>query len=74
MTSEQLLLVIFGIIIVLLIFLVFIMWIRIQQLLKDVERMEQNICSTTADLDLLSHDVEEIKKLKIQNHNQLTIF
>lgn len=65
MTSEQLLLVIFGIIIVLLIFLVFIMWIRIQQLLEDVERMEQNIRSTTADLDLLSHNVEEIKKLKI---------
>jgi hypothetical protein len=65
MTSEQFLLVIFGITIVLLIFLVIIMWIRIQQLLEAVEQMEQNIRLTTADLDLLTHDVEEIKQLKI---------
>lgn len=65
MTQEQFLLTTFGIIIVLLIFLVYIMWVRIRQLMQDMESMQSRIRYTDSELDALTRNVEEIKKLKI---------
>jgi cell division protein FtsL len=65
MTTEQFLLLIFGVIIVLLIFLLVIMWVRIRQLMQDMETMENMIRNTDSELDVLARNVEEIKKLKI---------
>jgi len=65
MTLEQFLLMIFGIVIVLLIFLVFIMWVRIHQLMLDMENIENRIHDTDSELDILTRNIEEIKKLKI---------
>jgi len=65
MTQEQFLLTIFGIVIVLLIFLVYIMWVRIRQLMHDMETMQSRIRYTDSELDALTRNVEEIKKLKI---------
>ena len=65
MTQEQFLLTLFGIVIVLLIFLVYIMWVRIRQLMHDMETMQSRIRYTDSELDALTRNVEEIKKLKI---------
>ena len=65
MTLEQFLLMFFGIVIVLLIFLVLIMWVRIRQLMHDMENMENRIHDTDSELDILTRNIEEIKKLKI---------
>jgi Na+-transporting methylmalonyl-CoA/oxaloacetate decarboxylase gamma subunit len=65
MTLEQFLLMIFGIIIVFLLFLVFIMWVRIQQLMHDMETIENRIHDTDSELDVLTRNIEEIKKMKI---------
>jgi|WetSurMetagenome_2_1015567.scaffolds.fasta_scaffold398957_1 hypothetical protein len=65
MTLEQFLLIVFGIGIVLLIFLVLILWVRIRQLVHDLERMENRIQGTDSELDILTRNIEEIKKLKI---------
>lgn len=65
MTTEQYLLMIFGIIIILLIFLLFIMWVRIRQLMHDMETIGNMLRDTDSELDVLARNVEEIKKLKI---------
>jgi cell division protein FtsL len=65
MTLEQFLLMIFGIIIVFLLFLVFIMWVRIHQLMHDMETIENRIHDTDSELDVLTRNIEEIKKMKI---------
>ena len=65
MTYESLLLIIFGIIILVLLFVVYIMYVRIQQLLRDFDQMESKMKVTDSEIEALARNVEEIKKLKI---------
>jgi predicted Holliday junction resolvase-like endonuclease len=65
MTFETLLLIIFGIIILVLLFVVYIMYVRIQQLLREFDQMESRMKVTDSEIEALARNVEEIKKLKI---------
>lgn len=65
MTFETLLLMIFGIIILVLLFVVYIMYVRIQQLLREFDQMESRMKVTDSEIEALARNVEEIKKLKI---------
>jgi predicted Holliday junction resolvase-like endonuclease len=65
MTFETILLIIFGIIILALLFIVYIMYVRIQQLLREFDQMESRMKVTDSEIEALARNVEEIKKLKI---------
>jgi len=65
MTFETLLLIIFGIVILVLLFVVYIMYVRIQQLLREFDQMESRMKVTDSEIEALARNVEEIKKLKI---------
>jgi predicted Holliday junction resolvase-like endonuclease len=65
MTYESLLLIIFGVIILVLLFVVYIMYVRIQQLLREFDQMESRMKVTDSEIEALARNVEEIKKLKI---------
>ncbi|MBP1929396.1 putative Holliday junction resolvase-like endonuclease [Methanolinea mesophila] len=65
MTFETILLIIFGIIILVLLFVVYIMYVRIQQLLREFDQMESRMKVTDSEIEALARNVEEIKKLKI---------
>ncbi len=65
MTFETILLIIFGLIILALLFVVYIMYVRIQQLLREFDQMESRMKVTDSEIEALARNVEEIKKLKI---------
>jgi predicted Holliday junction resolvase-like endonuclease len=65
MTFETILLIIFGLIILTLLFVVYIMYVRIQQLLREFDQMESRMRVTDSEIEALARNVEEIKKLKI---------
>lgn len=65
MIDGSLLLVLFGIVIVFLLFLVYLMQRRIQQLLVEVEHLGGRMQVTTSEIEALSKNVEAFKKLKI---------
>ncbi|HUU75045.1 MAG TPA: hypothetical protein VMW63_03035 [Methanoregulaceae archaeon] len=65
MTLELSLIIIFGIVIIVLLFIVYVMNVRIQQLLRDFEQMESKMRLTDSEIEVLARNVEEIKKLKI---------
>ncbi|MCU0632083.1 MAG: hypothetical protein MUC66_03795 [Methanolinea sp.] len=65
MTLEQMLLIFCGIVILILIILVFFMYIRIKQLIRDFELLESQIMFTDSEFDTLMQNVEEIGNLKI---------
>jgi cell division protein FtsL len=65
MTFETILLIIFGIAILVLLFVVYIMYVRIQQLLREFDQMESRMKVTDSEIEALARNVEEIKKLKI---------
>jgi len=65
MTFETILLIIFGIVILVLLFVVYIMYVRIQQLLREFDQMESRMKVTDSEIEALARNVEEIKKLKI---------
>jgi cell division protein FtsL len=65
MTFETILLIIFGVIILTLLFVVYIMYVRIQQLLREFDQMESRMRVTDSEIEALARNVEEIKKLKI---------
>ena len=60
----EILMIIFGLVILFLLFLVFLMYRRIQQLLIEVENLKGRMNVTTTELETLSRNVEEYKKLK----------
>jgi cell division protein FtsL len=55
---------IFGFTILFLLFLIMIMQRRINQLLTDVERLGGKVKVTSSELEALTRNVEEIKKLR----------
>jgi predicted Holliday junction resolvase-like endonuclease len=61
----ELIVVIFGLVIVFLLFLVVIMQRRIQQLLNDVNRLSGKMQVTTTELEELTKNVEHFKKLQL---------
>ncbi len=66
MTSlEGTMLVIFGLVIVLQLFIMYVMLVRIKQLLGEYDQMESRMRVTDAELEELTKNVEEFKKLKI---------
>ena len=55
----------FGFVILFLLFIVYLMQRRIQQLLSEVNRLSGKMSVTTSELETLTKNVEEFKKLKI---------
>lgn len=55
----------FGFVILFLLFIVYLMQRRIQQLLNEVSRLSGKMNVTTSELETLTRNVEEFKKLKI---------
>ena len=65
MTFEGILLTILGVVVILLLFIMYIMLVRIRQLLSELNTMESRMRVTDAELDELTRNVEEFKKLRI---------
>jgi HAMP domain-containing protein len=65
MTLEGYLLIFFGVIILVLLFLIELMQRRVEQLLDEVERLRGRMNVTTTEIEALTRNVEEFKKLKI---------
>jgi predicted Holliday junction resolvase-like endonuclease len=55
----------FGFVILFLLFIVYLMQRRIQQLLNEVGMLSGKMNVTTSELETLTRNVEEFKKLKI---------
>jgi hypothetical protein len=64
MLFQEVLLILFGFAILFLLFLVAVMQRRINQLLRDVDRISGRMRVTSTELEALTKNVEEIKKLK----------
>jgi hypothetical protein len=63
--QTQILLVIFGAVIVLQLFVMYIMLVRIRQLLGEYEQIEGRMKVTDSELEELTRNVEEFKRLRI---------
>lgn len=59
------LLIILGIVIVLQLFIMYIMYVRIQQLLSEVDVLGSRMSITDSELEALTKNVEKFKQLKI---------
>lgn len=57
--------ILFGVIILVLLFLMVLMHRRIQQLVVEIEELKSKMNITTSELEALSRNVEEYKKLKM---------
>jgi cell division protein FtsL len=58
-------LILFGVIILILLFLMLLMHRRIQQLVVEIDGLKSKMNITTSELEALSRNVEEYKKLKM---------
>lgn len=65
MGVETIILPILMIIIIVELFLMYLMHIRIQQLMKELERLNSRMEITDVELEQLTRNIEEFKKLKI---------
>jgi len=66
MTIEQILLLIACIVIIILLIIVFFMYLRIRQLIRDLEVLQSRLTISDSELDTLISNVEHmIKKIKI---------
>jgi HAMP domain-containing protein len=65
MTLEGYLLIFFGLIILVLLFLIELMQRRVEQLLSEVDRLSGRMNVTSTEIEALTKNVEEFKKLKI---------
>ncbi|HDR74316.1 MAG TPA: hypothetical protein ENN85_10505 [Methanoculleus sp.] len=65
MTLEGCLLIFFGVIILVLLFLIELMQRRVEQLLDEVEGLRGRMNVTSTEIEALTKNVEEFKKLKI---------
>jgi hypothetical protein len=61
----EVLVLLFGCVILFLLFIVYLMQRRIQQLLSEVGQLSGKMNVTTSELETLTRNVEEFKKLKI---------
>ncbi|MDD1676730.1 MAG: hypothetical protein LUQ40_03225 [Methanomicrobiales archaeon] len=62
---ESYLLIVFGIVIIVLLFVMYVMLVRIRQLLGEYDQMQSRMKVTDNELEELTRNVEEFKKLKI---------
>ena len=62
---EFFIIIIFGIVIILLLFLIYLLQRRITQLLNEVDGISSTMNVTCSELEELTKNVQEIKKLKI---------
>ncbi|MBP2146070.1 hypothetical protein J2129_001524 [Methanofollis sp. W23] len=70
MTAEAfdmggILLIIFGIVIVIQLFIMYVMYVRIQQLLHEVDVLGSRMQITDSELEALTKNVEKFKELRI---------
>ncbi|MDI6899507.1 MAG: hypothetical protein QMC82_06780 [Methanolinea sp.] len=66
MTIEQILLLLACIVIIILLVLIFFMYVRIRQLIRDLEVLQSRLAISDSELDTLINNVERmIKKIKI---------
>ncbi|MGF3497414.1 MAG: hypothetical protein ACQXXC_07300 [Methanolinea tarda] len=66
MTIEQILLLLACIVIIILLVLIFFMYVRIRQLIRDLEVLQSRLSISDSELDTLINNVERmIKKIKI---------
>ncbi|MDH7593879.1 MAG: hypothetical protein QHG99_05940 [Methanomicrobiales archaeon] len=65
MAIETIILPVLMIIIIVELFLMYLMHIRIQQLMKELERLNSRMEITDVELEQLTRNIEEFKKLKI---------
>jgi HAMP domain-containing protein len=65
MTLEGYLLIFFGVIILVLLFLIELMQRRVEQLLDEVDQLRGRMNVTSTEIEALTKNVEEFKKLKI---------
>lgn len=62
MAFESYMLVLFGVVIVVQQFIIYLMYVRIRQLLREIDGIEGKIRITDNELDTLIERVEEFKK------------
>jgi cell division protein FtsL len=66
MTIEQVLLLLACIVIIILLVLIFFMYVRIRQLVHDLEVLQSRLSISDSELETLIYNVEQmIKKIKI---------
>lgn len=65
MTPETIVIILFGIVILIQLCLMYIMYVRIRQLLEECDQMAGRIDLAGNELEELAKNVEELKKLKI---------
>jgi len=65
MNFESFLLLILMIVIIVELFLMYLMHIRMKQLMGEVERLNSRLEITDVELDQLTKNIEEFKKLRI---------
>jgi hypothetical protein len=65
MTPETIVIILFGIVILIQLCLMYVMYVRIRQLLEECDQMAGRIDLTGNELEELAKNVEELKKLKI---------
>jgi len=65
MTTESILLPVLTLVIVLELFLMYLMYIRMKQLNGEVERLSSRMVITDMELDQLTKNIEEFKKIQI---------
>ncbi len=65
MSTEALLLPILTIVIIIELFLMYLMYIRMKQLTSEVDRMNSRMAFTDVELEQLTKNIEEFKKLHI---------
>jgi hypothetical protein len=65
MTPETIVIILFGIVILIQLCVMYVMYVRIRQLLDECDQMAGRIDLTGSELEELAKNVEELKKLKI---------
>ena len=65
MTPDTILIILFGIVILIQLCIMYLMYVRIRQLLDECDQMAGRIDLADNELEELAKNVEELKKLKI---------
>ncbi|MFA5396137.1 MAG: hypothetical protein WC346_09040 [Methanogenium sp.] len=63
-SPEQVMLVLFGLVIIFLLFVVKLMHTRISQLLREMDSLDGKVNVTSSEIEMLTRNVEEFKKIK----------
>jgi len=65
MAYEEYMVVVFGAIIVVQQFIIYLMYVRIRQLLNEIDSIEKKIKITDTELENLVARIDELKKIKV---------